>query len=146
MRKEPNYLYLMASPLVTVVLITSAAPRSRPVALGIFLGVLSLMMASAFVMAQHKGQMLVAVALGMAAFFPFAWVFFHAEAVASDLAKGIYAITLGFWLLFTCYVGLIVLRTILAARHIRSNEIFGAAGMLIDQGNMQYHSNCRGPK
>jgi hypothetical protein len=27
-----------------------------------------------------------------------------------------------------------------------SNEIFGASGMLIDQGNMQYHSNCRGPK
>ena len=25
-------------------------------------------------------------------------------------------------------------------------EIFGAAGMLIDQGNMQYHSTCRGPK
>jgi hypothetical protein len=27
-----------------------------------------------------------------------------------------------------------------------SSEIFGAEGMLIDQGNMQYHSNCRGPK
>ena len=27
-----------------------------------------------------------------------------------------------------------------------STEIFGANGMLIDQGNMQYHSTCRGPK
>jgi hypothetical protein len=27
-----------------------------------------------------------------------------------------------------------------------STEIFGAAGKLIDQGNMQFHSNCRGPK
>jgi hypothetical protein len=27
-----------------------------------------------------------------------------------------------------------------------SDEIFGADGMLIDQGNMQYHSTCRGPK
>ena len=27
-----------------------------------------------------------------------------------------------------------------------STEIFGAEGMLIDQGNMQYHSTCRGPK
>ena len=25
-------------------------------------------------------------------------------------------------------------------------EIFGAGGKAIDQGNMQYHSNCRGPK
>ena len=27
-----------------------------------------------------------------------------------------------------------------------NDEIFGAEGMLIDQGNMQFHSNCRGPK
>jgi len=27
-----------------------------------------------------------------------------------------------------------------------NTEIFGADGMLIDQGNMQYHSTCRGPK
>jgi hypothetical protein len=24
-------------------------------------------------------------------------------------------------------------------------EIFGPNGQAIDQGNMQYHSNCRGP-
>ena len=27
-----------------------------------------------------------------------------------------------------------------------STELFGAAGIDIDQGNIQYHSNCRGPK
>ena len=27
-----------------------------------------------------------------------------------------------------------------------TTEIFGPTGKLIDQGNMQYHSNCRGPK
>ena len=27
-----------------------------------------------------------------------------------------------------------------------TTEIFGATGKSIDQGNMQYHSNCRGPK
>jgi hypothetical protein len=29
---------------------------------------------------------------------------------------------------------------------INGVELFGANGMFIDQGNMQYHSNCRGPK
>lgn len=29
---------------------------------------------------------------------------------------------------------------------INGTELFGAAGKLIDQGNMQYHPTCRGPK
>ncbi len=29
---------------------------------------------------------------------------------------------------------------------INGVELFGAGGVYIDQGNMQYHSNCRGPK
>jgi hypothetical protein len=126
MHKEPNYLYLMLSMLVTVVLITSARPQSAVAILGVFVGVFSLMMVSAYVMARRRAQMLVAVLLGSLAFLPFAWMNFNPELLAPQWAKGVYILNLSFWLLFTSYVGIVVLRSILAARHIRRNEIFGA--------------------
>jgi len=43
MRKEPNYLYLVISLLIAVVLITSAPPLKPLGILGVFTGALSLM-------------------------------------------------------------------------------------------------------
>ncbi len=126
MRKEPNYLYLMLSMLGAVVLITAATPQSLTGVLGVSTGVFSLMMVSSYILAEHKGQMLVAVVLGVLAFVPFVWINLHPEALSPGWANLIYASNLGFWLLFTFYSGLVVFRGILAARRVRSNEIYGA--------------------
>ncbi len=109
MRKEPNYLYLVISLLIAVVLITSAPPLKPLGILGVFTGALSLM-ATAYIVTERRLHVLLAAVLGAAALLPF----------------GIYAANLVFWLLFTFYIVLIVFRGIITARSIRSNEIYGA--------------------
>jgi len=125
MRKEPNYLYLVISLLIAVVLITSAPPLKPLGILGVFTGALSLM-ATAYIVTERRLHVLLAAVLGAAALLPFAWFSIHPGALAPRLANGIYAANLVFWLLFTFYIVLIVFRGIITARSIRSNEIYGA--------------------
>jgi hypothetical protein len=124
-RKEPNYLSLMISLLIAVVLITSAPPLSLLGILGAFIGVLSLLVA-AYILTERRRQLLRAALLGAAALLPFTWISMHPEALAPRWVNGIYALNLGFWLLFNFYIGLIVFRSIMTAHRIRSNEIYGA--------------------
>jgi ketosteroid isomerase-like protein len=124
-RKEPNYLYLMISLLIAVVLIISAPPLSLLGILGAFIGVLSLLVA-AYILTERQRQLLLAALLGALALLPFTWISMYPEALAPRWADGIYDLTLGFWLLFTFYIGIIVFRGIMTTPRIRSNEIYGA--------------------
>jgi hypothetical protein len=125
MPKEPNYLYLMLGLLAAVVLVTAAAPLSLLARVGGWIAVLSLL-GTAYLVVERRGQLLLALLLGAAAFLPFVWLGTHPQALDPRLANGIYIVNVGFWVLFTCYIGLIVFRGILAARRIGSNEVYGA--------------------
>jgi hypothetical protein len=125
MRREPNYLYLMISLLTAVVLITSSAPLSLLGTIGVFTAALSLIVI-ACTLTERRSRLLLTAVLGASALLPFAWLSIHPDALAPTLAKGIYALNLVFWLLFTFYVGLIAFRGIITARRIRTNEIYGA--------------------
>jgi ion channel len=124
--REPNYLYLTISLLAAVVLITSTSPQSVVGILGVSSGVFALMMLSAYLLIGRKREMLVAVVLGASAFLPFAWINIHPDALSPPVRSTVYVVNLGVWLLFTVYTGLLAFRSIIAARHIRSNEIYGA--------------------
>ena len=76
MRKEPNYLYLVISLLIAVVLITSAPPLKPLGILGVFTGALSLM-ATAYIVTERRLHVLLAAVLGAAALLPFAWFSIH---------------------------------------------------------------------
>src|SRR5437762_14344557 len=65
MRKEPNYLYLVISLLIAVVLITSAPPLKPLGILGVFTGALSLM-ATAYIVTERRLHVLLAAVLGAA--------------------------------------------------------------------------------
>jgi hypothetical protein len=130
MRKEPRYLSLLLSLLTSVVLVTSAAPRSLLGIVGVLTAALSLVV-TAYTLINRRRPLLLAVLLGAAAFLPFAWFSLHPEALAPRWAMGIYTLTLGFWLLFTFYVGLIIFRGIMTARRIRNNEIYGAISVYL---------------
>ncbi len=125
MRREPNYLYLMIGLLSAVVLATAASPMSPLARLGGFLAVLSLLL-TAYFLNPHRGQLLLALLLGAAAFIPFTWLSTHPDVLNPRLVNGIYVLTLVLWVLFILYIGRIVFRGILTARHIRGNEIYGA--------------------
>src|SRR5262245_58126327 len=126
MRREANYLYLMLGLALGVVLITAARPQSGLGVIGVSTGVFSLMIASAFVLAARKRQILVVVLLAASAYVPFVWINVHPQALSPDLANTVYTINLCFWLLFIVYIGTIVSRSILTATRIRGNEIYGA--------------------
>ncbi len=136
MRKEPNYLYLMISLLAAVVLITAASPQSMVGILGVSTAVSFPMMVSAYVLAEHKRQMLVAVLLGVAAFFPFVWINMHPQALSPAMANVIYSVNMGFWLLFTVYNGVIAFRSIMSAGRVGSNQIYGAIYLYLVIGVM----------
>jgi|SRR5215475_4776362 len=101
MRREPNYLYLLICLLTGVVFLITFAPHSF-LRIG---GVLAIMMVSAFILAERKGQRLLATLLGAVAVLPFVWLRLHPPAGATPLVYGAYALILGFWLLLTFYIG-----------------------------------------
>ena len=118
MRREPNYLYLLICLLTGVAFLITFAPQSL-LHIG---GVLSIMMVSAYILAERKGQMLLATLLGTAAVLPFVWHSLHPQAGSTRLAQDVYALTLGCWLPLTFYIGQIAFRSILAARRIRHGD------------------------
>jgi hypothetical protein len=126
MQRQPNYLYLTISLLASIVLITSASPQSVAAIVGVSGGVFVLMMVSAYLLIGRRRELLVAVALGAGAFLPFAWLNLHPDALSSSERSVVYVVNVGIWLFFTFYTGLLAFRSILAARRIRTNEIFGA--------------------
>ena len=121
---------LLAAVAASVVLVTSAAPRSLLGIVGVLTSALSLVV-TAYALTNRRRPLLLAVLLGAAAFLPFAWFSLHPEALTPRWVMGIYTLILGFWLLFTFYVGLIIFRGIMTARHIRNNEIYGAISVYL---------------
>jgi hypothetical protein len=116
----------MASLLAAVVLITATSPQSSTGILGVSTVVFCLMMTSAYILAERRGQMRRAVLVGALAVFPFAWINIHPDALDLRWSNAIYLVNLSFFLLFTLFCGLMVFRSIMAADRIRNNEIFGA--------------------
>jgi hypothetical protein len=81
---------------------------------------------TAYLLTDRQRSWLLALLLGAAAFLPFVWVSLQLETLAPRVAMGVYVVDLGCWLLFTGYSGLLVFRSLLRARRIGSNAIYGA--------------------
>jgi hypothetical protein len=129
-RTEPNYLYLMLGLFSAVVLGTAATPGSLLARASGLLAVLSLLV-SAYFLIERRRYLFLTLLLGAAAFLPFAWLSTHREALAPHLATGLYVVNVVLWVLFLVAIGLLVLRGILMARHIRGNEIYGAISVYL---------------
>src|SRR5262245_1787938 len=125
MRKTPNYLYLMVSLSVALVLVTASSPHSRVGVLGVFIGAISLL-ATAYRLAGHRLHLLLAAVLSVCAFLPFAFLNLHPGGLTLRLPRCIYGLNIFVWLLFAFYIGLLVFRGIMRAQEISSNEICGA--------------------
>src|SRR5262245_17234310 len=97
---EPKYLYLLLSLLTSIVLVTSAPPRSLPCIVGVLIAALSLMV-TAFLLTERRRFWLFALLLGASSLLPFVWVNFQLETLAPHVARGVYVVNLGCWLLFT---------------------------------------------
>ncbi len=133
MPKEPNYLYLTLSLLAAIVLMTAAPPLSLPTILGILTGGLTLLV-TAYLLTGRKRELVLAILLAVSALLPFAWFNIYPQARVHPLALRIYALDLAFWLLFTCYIGIMVFRGIVTARSIRGNEVYGAIYLYLLMG------------
>jgi hypothetical protein len=124
-RKEPNYLFLTIGLLTAVVLVTSVDPKSLLMTVGISVVALTFIVTSYFVI-ESRRQLLLAALLGMSALLPFMWLSLQREGHSPTLVQGLFILNLIIWLLFTLYIAIIVFRSILSARSISSNEIYGA--------------------
>jgi Ion channel len=124
-RKEPNYLFLTIGLLTAVVLVTSVDPKSLLMTVGISVVALTFIVTSYFVI-ESRRQLLLAALLGMSALLPFMWLSLQRQGHSPSLVEGLFVLNLIIWLLFTLYIAIIVFRSIMSARSISSNEIYGA--------------------
>ena len=125
MHHEPKYLYLLLSLLTAIALTTSATPRSLFSILGVLIAALSLVV-TAYLLTDRRQYWLLTLLLGAAASLPFVWASLYLETLDPRVAMGFYVLNLGCWLLFTCYSGLLIFRSLLTARRIGSNTIYRA--------------------
>jgi len=79
-----------------------------------------------FLVSEQKRRMLVPALFGVSAISLFIWATFFPTTIDSAWAHGFHACALALWLAFTLYIGRTTLRSILSARHIRANQIYGA--------------------
>ena len=124
-RKEPSYLCLTISLLVAVVLTTSAGAEISLATAGVLVAALTFM-ATARRVIESKRQLLLAGLLALTALLPFLWLISQPQEHFPNLIKGLYVLNLAIWLLFTSYIAIIVFRSIMSAKRIGANEIYGA--------------------
>jgi hypothetical protein len=123
--KEPNYLCLTISLLAAVVLTTSAGTEISLATAGVLVAALTFIATARFVI-KSKRQLFLSGLLALTALLPFLWLVSQPQEHFPDLIKGLYVLNLAIWLLFTSYITIIVFRSIMSAKRIRTNEIYGA--------------------
>jgi Ion channel len=123
--RDPNYLYLTIGLLTAVVLATSAGGQVSFAIAGVLVAAITFMVTAWFVI-QSKRQFLLAVLLALAALLPFIWLVRQPEEQFPGLVESLYLINVTIWLLFTAYIAIVVFRSIMRARRVHANEIYGA--------------------
>lgn len=124
-RKDPNYLYLTIGLLAAVVLATSAGTQVSLAIAGVLVAAITFLVTAWFVI-ESKRQLLFATVLALTALLPFIWLVGQPEEQFPDLVEGLYVLNLVIWLLFTAYIAIVAFRSIMSAKRIRANEIYGA--------------------
>src|SRR5262245_2139165 len=111
-------------------MITAAPPMSAFSVLGVLMSAAALL-ATAFVVAEKRRQLLVAGTLALAALVPFGLFLLRPGTFGPRLAQTVFAVNMIVWVLFTLAAGLIVFRGLLRARSIAGNEVYGAIYMYL---------------
>src|ERR1051325_7396083 len=123
--KEPNYLYLTIGLLAAVVLATSAGGQVSFAIIGVLLAGITFMVTAWFVI-ESKRQFVLVGALAITALLPFIWLVRQPEEQFPGLIERLYLLNLTIWLLFTADIAIVVFHSIMSAKQIRANEIYGA--------------------
>ena len=124
-RKDPNYLHLTIGLVAAVVLATGAGSQVSLAIAGVLVAAITFLVTAWFVI-ESKRQFLLAGVLALTALAPFMWLVSQPEEQFPDLVEGLYVLNLAIWLLFTAYIATVAFRSILRAKLIRANEIYGA--------------------
>jgi len=123
--REPNYLYLTIGLLAAVVLATSAGGQVSFAIIGVLLAGITFMVTAWFVI-ESKRQFVLVGALAITALLPFIWLVRQPEEQFPGLIERLYLLNLTIWLLFTADIAIVVFHSIMSAKRIRANEIYGA--------------------
>jgi hypothetical protein len=123
--REPNYLCLTIGLFTAVVLATSAGGQISFAVVGVILAAITFMVTAWFVI-ESKRQLVFVGALALTALLPFVWLVRQPEEQFPALVEQLYLLNLIIWLLFTAYIAIVVFRSIISAKRIRANEIYGA--------------------
>ena len=124
-RKEPNYLYLTIGLLAAVLLANSAGTHVSLAIAGVSVAAVTFLVTAGFVI-ESKRQLLLAGMLALTALLPFIWLVGQTEEQFPELVERLYVLNLVLWLLFTAYIAIVAFRSIMGAKRIRANEIYGA--------------------
>ncbi len=123
--REPNYLCLTIGLFTAVVLATSAGGQISFAVVGVLIAAITFMLTAWFVI-ESRRQFVFVSALALTALLPFAWLVRQPEEQFSGLVEPLYLLNLIIWLLFTAYIAIAVFHSIIIAKRIRANEIYGA--------------------
>src|SRR5262245_16118439 len=123
--RESNYLYLTIGLVAAVVLATAAGERISFAVAGVLVAAFTFMVTAWFVI-ESKRQFVLVSALALTALLPFVWLVRQPEEQFSGLVESLYLLNLTIWLLFTTDIAIVVFRSIMSAKRIRANEIYGA--------------------
>jgi hypothetical protein len=123
--REPNYLFLTIGLVCAMVLATAAGTQTSLAVAGVLVAAGTFMVTAWFVL-ESRRQFVVVGTLALTALLPFVWLVRQPEEQFPYLVERLYLLNVTIWLLFTAYIALVVFRSIISAKRIRANEIYGA--------------------
>jgi hypothetical protein len=92
---------------------------------GVLVAAITFMVTAWFVIESKRQFALVGV-LAVTALLPFVWLVGQPEEQFPGSVERLYLLNLTIWLLLTAYIAIVVFRSIMSAKRIRANEIYGA--------------------
>jgi hypothetical protein len=92
---------------------------------GVLVAAITFMVTAWFVIESKRQFVLVGV-LAVTALLPFVWLVGQPEEQFPGSVERLYLLNLAIWLLLTAYIAIVVFRSIMSAKRIRANEIYGA--------------------
>ncbi len=125
LRREPNYLYLTIGLVAAIVLATSAGEQIWFAIVGVLVAASTFIVTAWFVI-ESKRQLILVGALALTALLPFVWLVGRPEDRFPGVVEFLYVLNVVIWLLFTVAIVFVVFRSIMSAKGIRANEIYGA--------------------
>jgi hypothetical protein len=111
--------------LGAVVLATSAGGRISFAIAGVLVAGITFVVTAWFVI-DSKRQFVFVSVLALTALLPFIWLVRQPTEQFPGLVERLYLLNLSIWILFTADIAVVVFRSIMSAKQIRANEIYGA--------------------